>query len=197
MTGRVYGGAIWTSNEKATMPRKNRLVGLGILSLIASLLGCDERIDGYVAASSISRNGFAKDACAVRGLVGREISLWGFVDAHNLYGDASAKTILGDWWSGEGAEPRSWHFHLKARADDAPGHSFRVTVPNDAGRDALLRAFIADAEAQGPTQVFVTGRLSTFEAPAGLKHLTGLYLEVQTSRDVQLANPGHDRRAQP
>jgi hypothetical protein len=47
----------------------------------ASLLcGCDGRVEEYVPASSISRNGFARDARAEREADGREVKLWGFVD---------------------------------------------------------------------------------------------------------------------
>jgi len=50
---------------------------LGIIPLvIASLpIGCDGRIGGYLAASSISENGFAGDAKEIRGAQGRKIKL--------------------------------------------------------------------------------------------------------------------------
>ena len=61
-----------------------------------------------------------------------------------------------------------------------------MTVPNDAGRDELLRRFVADAQAQQPTRVFVTGRLTTFAAPSTDRVRTGLMLDVQSSSDIRL-----------
>jgi hypothetical protein len=136
----------------------------------------------YVAASSISKDGFARDADAARRLAGQEVKLWGYVDHGNLYGDEGAKLILGDWWSGEGPDAGAWRFNLKASADDAVGHSFAVHVPNDPGRDVLLAVFVADANAQRPTRVLLTGRLLTFDAPTHVAGLTGLYMELASSR---------------
>jgi hypothetical protein len=159
--------------------------------LVVSLLlaGCQQQVGDYVAASSISRNGFARDAAALREADGQEVKLWGYVDPSNLYGDASAQAILGDWWSGEGPDAATWRFNLKARAGDEAGQSFAVDVPNDAGRDDLLRAFVADAQAQRPTKVFVTGRLFTFAAPASDRVRTGLTMEVQSSSNILLEAP--------
>ncbi len=120
----------------------------------------------YLPASAISQNGFAKDAAAQHTADGKEIKLWGFVDHANLYGDADTQEILGEWWSGDGPSATSWRFNLMAHADDQAGQSFAVHVPNDEGRDELLRNFLADAKAQRPTKVFVTGRLFTFDAPS-------------------------------
>lgn len=69
------------------------------------------------------------------------------------------------------------------------GRSFAVHVPNDAARDHLLRALLADARARRPTRVSLKGRLFTFQAPTQSSDLTGLYLEVASSRDVRLAAP--------
>jgi heat shock protein HslJ len=142
--------------------------------------------DDYLAASSISRNGFAIDDEEMRQLDGQEVMLWGYVDHGNIYGDEGAKTILGDWWSGEGPDAATWRFNLKANADDQIGNSFAVHVANDAGRDELLRQFVADARAQQPTKVYVTGRLATFEAPSSDRVRTGLMLDVQSSSDIRL-----------
>jgi hypothetical protein len=120
---------------------------------------------------------------------GQEVKVWGFVDHGNLYGDESAKEILGDWWSGEGLSPTTWRFDPKANADDEAGHSFSVYVPNDPGRDDLLKTFVADARAGKPTRVFVTGRVFTFDAPTNVTPLTGLYLELQSSDDILLEVP--------
>jgi hypothetical protein len=106
-----------------------------------------------------------------------------------MYGDKGAREILGDWWSGEGPDATTWRFNLKARADDDTGQSFAVHVPNDAGRNDLLRAFVADARAQRPTRVFITGRLTTFEAPSSDRVRTGLTIEVQSSNDVSPEAP--------
>ncbi len=140
----------------------------------------------YLPASTISRDGFATDAAAQRAADGTEIRLWGFVDHANLYGDADAQEILGEWWSGDGPNATSWRFNLMAHADDQAGQSFAVQVPNDEGRDELLRNFLADAEAQRPTKVFVTGRLFTFEAPTNVANRTGLVMELDSSQDIRL-----------
>jgi hypothetical protein len=153
------------------------------------LAGCSRQLGDYTAASSISRNGFARDGEQMRKLDGQEIKVWGFVDHDNLYGDEGAKEILGDWWSGEGLSPTTWRFDLKAKADDESGHSFSVHVPNDPGRDDLLKAFVADARAGKPTRVFATGRIFTFDAPTNVAPLTGLYMELQSSDDILLEIP--------
>jgi hypothetical protein len=167
------------------------LIALVIATLMA---GCDQPadaplVDGYVAVSSISRNGFARNDAELQNLQGQDVRLWGFVDPSNLYGDDSAKQILPEWWSGEGPTATTWSFNLKGHPDDAAGQSFSVQVPNDAGRDQLLRAFVADARAQRPTRVFVTGRLFTFDAPTNVTTRQGLYMEVQSSQDVRLEAP--------
>jgi hypothetical protein len=166
-----------------------------IALIIATLItGCDKPaddhlVDGYVAVSSISRQGFARNDVELENLQGQEIKLWGFVDPSNLYGDDSAKQILQEWWSGEGPTADTWSFSLKGYPDDASGQSFSVQVPNDAGRDQLLRAFVADARAQRPTRVFVTGQLFTFNAPTNATTRQGLYMEVLSSQDIRLETP--------
>jgi hypothetical protein len=142
-----------------------------------------------MAASSITKGGFAGDGEQIRALAGNEVKLWGFVDHGNVYGDEGAKAILGDWWSGPGPDATTWRFDLKARAGDAVGQSFAVTVPNDEGRDALLRRFVEDARAENPTRVFLTGRIDAFDAPTSHATLTGLTMELQSSRDILFAPP--------
>ena len=117
---------------------------------------------------------------------GREVRLWGFVDHANMFGDESARRILKDWWGGEGPDAATWGFNLKAEPDDAPGHSFSVRIPNDQGRDDLLRAFLADASAGTPTKVYLKGRIFTFDAPANITTRTGLYMELKSSQDILL-----------
>jgi hypothetical protein len=161
---------------------------LSLIMIAASLLlaGCSQQTGDYVAASSISRNGFARDAAAMRKLDGQEIKVWGFVDSGNIYGDAGAKAILGDLWSGDGPDAATWRFNLKAEAGDKAGNSFAVLVPNGPGRDELLKAFVADANAQRSTRVFVKGRLRTFDAPTNTGVLTGLTMALQSSNDILL-----------
>jgi hypothetical protein len=146
----------------------------------------------YIPASSISKNGFAINGDAMRKKHGQEILVWGFVDHSNLYGDEDAKKILEEWWSGDGPNAASWRFNLKAKEDDEAGQSFPVRVPNTPGRDDLLRAFVADARAHRPTQVFVKGKLSAFDAPTNATFLTGLYMEVQSSQDIRVGFPEKD-----
>lgn len=117
---------------------------------------------------------------------GSEIRVWGYVDYANLYGDAGAKAILGEFWSGEGPDAASWRFNLKAAEDDAAGQSFAVHVPDDGRRDEVLRVFVANARAGKPTKVFLRGRLFTFAAPANARALTGLYMELQSADDIRL-----------
>ena len=168
----------------------NRYVSLVIILVVTTfLVGCSEQIGDYIAASSISENGFAKDEKHVRGLEGEEVQIWGFVDHANMYGDEDAKEILEDWWSGDGPDDTTWRFNLKAREDDQAGQSFAVHVSNDEGRDNLLRAFVADARAQKPTRVFVKGRILTFDAPANAVSRTGLYMELESSHDILLEPP--------
>jgi hypothetical protein len=155
-----------------------------MLIAAAWLVGCDEQVGGYRSVSSIANNGFLRDHKAVAKLVGREVKLWGFVDHGNLYGDAGARSILREWWAGDGPRADTWRFNLKSQANDAVGQSFPVHVPDDAGRDELLVRFVADARSQQPTKVFVRGRLRTFDAPTQGMTLTGLYLELASSWDI-------------
>ena len=157
------------------------------------LAGCSGRIGDYTAASSISKDGFARDENQISELQGKEIKVWGFVDHSNLYGDQGAKAILEDWWSGDGPDALTWRFNLKAGENDEAGHSFAVYVPNDPGRDELLRLFLSDAKAHRPTKVFVTGKLFTYEAPTNTASLTGIYLELQSSNEVLLEPPAKYR----
>ena len=167
--------------------------GLAVMVMTLALAGCSERMGGYIAAASISQNGFARDGEEMREAEAQDIRLWGFVAPRNLYGNAGARRILADWWSGEGPSPMTWRFNLKARDDDEAGRSFPVHVPNDQGCDALLKVFVANARAGRPTKVFLKGRLFTFDAPTNTGHLTGLYLELQSSQDILLGRPAGNR----
>jgi hypothetical protein len=151
--------------------------------------GCGAPSNRYIPAAAISEHGFARNADDVRRLQGRDIQVWGFVDHGNLYGDADAHRILGDSWSGEGPNPDMWRFGLKALEDDPVGQSFPVHVRNDAGRDALLAAFRADAASGRPTRVFLQGWLRTYAAPTNYLSLTGIVLEVPSSSAIRLNAP--------
>jgi hypothetical protein len=160
------------------------------LAIFASLLaGCSQQPGGYLAASAVSRDGFARSPAAVDALADQDVQIWGYVDHGNLYGDDAAQAILGDWWSGPGPDDGTWRFDLKANADDKVGQSFAVHAPNDPGRDDLLKRFVADARAQQPTRVFVTGKLFTFAAPANIAARTGLTMAVASSAAILLDAP--------
>ena len=157
-----------------------------LIICLTLLAGCSQLTDGYVAASTFSQDGFARNVAAVRALAGQDVQIWGFVDHGKLYGNDDARAVLGEWWSGDGPDENTWRFNLKADADDETGRSFAVHVPNDEGRDVLLTRFAAAAATQTPTRVFVTGRLVTFDAPMNTATRTGILLEVQSSDDVLL-----------
>lgn len=166
--------------------KMNKTFILTLLVVATCLAGCNRQIGDYQAASSVSKDGFARDAQRMRELQGQEIKLWGFVDHSNLYGDEGAKEILEDLWSGDGPDASTWRFNLKAGENDEAGHSFPVYVPYDQGRNDLLQLFLADARAQRPTRVFVTGRIFTNDAPTNFNSLIGLYMEVHSSDDILL-----------
>jgi hypothetical protein len=167
------------------MQRDAWIVALVIASLLP--VGCGEQVGGYLPATAIARKGFLIDQRTAANLEGRETKLWGFVDHCNMYGDAGAKEILQEWWSGHGPDARSWRFNLKGDASDAVGDSFPVYVPNDAGRDGLLRRFVSNARAEKPTKVFVTGKMFTFHAPTQILDLTGLYLQLHSSKTISIS----------
>jgi hypothetical protein len=167
----------------------NHPFSLILLVMVTGLVGCHEQIGDYRAAAAISQNGFARNGQEMRQMQGQEIKVWGFVDHHNVYGDAGAKQILQEWWSGDGPSTTTWSFKLQGKADAAAGESFLVRVPNDQGRDDILRVLLADARAQRPTKVFVKGRLFTFEAPTNAISQTGIYLELQSSQDILFKSP--------
>jgi len=180
-------GAITCGQDGRIGMNKSSIVGLLLTASI--FIGCSQQIGEYEAASSISRNGFAKDAKELRARQGQEIAVWGYIDHANVYGDAGTEAILGEWWSGDGPDAAAWQFNVMANEEDAVGNSFAVLVPNDAGRDALLERFVADARAQKPTKVFVTGTLNTFDAPTAETSLTGLFIQAHSSSDVVLDSP--------
>ena len=123
----------------------------------------------------------------MRGLAGREVWISGVVDHGNLQAEEGIETA-GPVAPGQPAQqpPGLWEFRLKARPDDAVGHSFAVLVPRDRRATELQAAFLEDAQLGRPTAVYVTGRLETFAAPTNVRRLTGLRLRVQSSDDVRL-----------
>lgn len=170
----------------------NRYFNLIVMLVIAAPLflvsGCDKQIGDYVAASSISRNGYSRNGKLMRKMNGREIKVWGYVDHSNIFADG-ADEILADWRGGSGPSPTTWRFDLKAKPNDDAGASFTVCLPNDKGRDKLLRVFIADARTGKPTRVFVKGKIFTFDAPINFNTLTSLKMEVESTKDILLEHP--------
>jgi len=71
-------------------------IHLALITLVNSCLmtGCHEQRDDYIAASSISQNGFARNGEEMHKVHGQEIMVWGFVDHSNIYGDDGAKKFL-------------------------------------------------------------------------------------------------------
>lgn len=179
----------WRTRPVGSATRVGGLRPLPAALLLAALplTGCDEPIDGYLPAASMANAGFAREQARAIDDRGRVVRLWGFVDHGNLYGDFCARRILREWWAGDGPNADTWRFNLKVAATDAVGRSFAVLVPNDAGRADLLGRLVADARAGRPTKVFVSGRLFCFDAPTQAADLTGLSLELASSRDIRLA----------
>lgn len=151
--------------------------------------GCHQRMGGYTAVSSISKKGFARNREQLLSMDGQQVNVWGYVDHSNMYGDQKTRALLGEWWGGDGPTPNTWRFDLKGEAGDRAGHSIQVIAPNDGGRDALLRAFSADARAEKPTRVFLTGKLRVFDAPTNFRLSTGFFIEVGSTDAIRLDLP--------
>jgi hypothetical protein len=170
-----------------------RLSWLTAIVVVASFAACAGRAPPQVTpASAISARGFAVHGFDAPSGVGRALTLRGYVDPANLYGDAGAKAILGEWWSGDGPDPSTWRFNLKAHAGDGAGQSFPVHIASDAGRDELLHAMVADARAGRPTPVVVRGTVTTFDAPMNMVTRRGLLMTVGSSRDVRRGDAATD-----
>lgn len=163
-----------------------RTPGVAALVIGALLAACADRPAEVLPASAISVRGFAAAGFDAPAGVGQAVAIRGYVDHANLYGDAGAKAILGQWWSGDGPDAATWRFNLKALAGNGAGQSFAVHVRSDAGRDALLRALVADAQAGRPTPVVVRGAVFTFNAPMNVVSRRGLWMQVDSSRDIRL-----------
>ena len=152
-----------------------------LLILIVPLFlgGCkDKPIGGYVPASSFSKKGFAKNREQVLALRGKVLKVWGYVDGGNVFPK--------DWGDNQ---PGKWRFKLKAKPSDDVGKSFSIHIPVDDRHDELVALFEATDFADKPTRVFVTGKLSTFDAPMNFVRKTGLIMDVNSSKDILLKAP--------
>lgn len=152
-----------------------------LLILIVPLFlgGCkDKPIGGYVPASSFSKKGFAKNSEQVLALRGKVLKVWGYVDGGNVFPK--------DWGDNQ---PGKWRFKLKAKPSDDVGQSFSIHIPVDDRHDELVALFEATDFADKPTRVFVTGKLSTFDAPMNFVRKTGLIMDVISSKDIFLKAP--------
>ena len=85
--------------------------------------------------------------------------------------------------------PEKWRFHLKAKPGNQAGESFAIHIPVDDGHDKLVALFEANDRAGKPTRVFVTGIISTFDAPGNFALSTGLFMNVNSSKDILLKAP--------
>ncbi len=152
-----------------------------LLILIVPLFlgGCkDKPIGGYVPASSFSKKGFAKNREEALALRGKVLKVWGYVDGGNVFPK--------DWGDNQ---PGKWRFKLKAKPSDDVGQSFSIHIPVDDRHDELVALFEATDFADKPTRVFVTGKLSTFDAPMNFVRKTGLIMDVNSSKDIFLKAP--------
>ncbi len=162
------------------MTRLGTLMIIFIMSLsVVIMSGCHQQIGSYVAASSFSKNGFARNRKQMIRAHGTEINTWGFVDYSNIFADGV---------DGSHSHPTRWRFDLKAKPDDDAGSSFSIYLPKDDGRYRLLNTFIENEKKGRPTRVFVKGKIFTFDAPINFYLLTGLYMEVRSTLDIRL-NP--------
>ena len=151
-----------------------------ILLIVPLFLGgCkDKPIGGYVPASSFSKKGFAKNREEVLAHRGKVLKVWGYVDGGNVFPK--------DWGDNQ---PGKWRFKLKAKPSDEVGQSFSIHIPVDDRHDELVALFEATDFAEKPTRVFVTGKLSTFDAPMNFVRKTGLIMDVNSSKDILLKAP--------
>ena len=154
---------------------------LFLMIMVAPVLlgGCvDKSMGGYVPASSFSKKGFAKNRKEVLAHRGKVLKVWGYVDGGNVFPK--------DWGTNQ---PGKWRFDLKAKPSDDVGQSFSILIPVDDRHDELVALFEATDFADKPTRVFVTGKLSTFDAPMNFVRKTGLSMDVNSSKDILLKVP--------
>lgn len=147
----------------------NKQLNIIIVFLIL-ISGCNNKqIGDYIAASSITKDGFAKNRNQMLKEQGKEIKIWGFVDHPNIFVDST-----------------TWKFNIKAKQNDEVGKSFSVIVPNDQGRDALMKVFLADEKADRATRVFVKGKVFVFDAPSMWGSNTGISIKVKSTIDIKI-----------
>ena len=154
---------------------------LVLIIMIVSLFlgGCkDKTIGGYVPASSFSKKGFAKNREEALAHRGKVLKVWGYVDGGNVFPK--------DWGTNQ---PGKWRFKLKAKPSDEVGQSFSILIPVDDRHDELVALFEATDFSEKPSCVFVTGKLSTFDAPMNFVRKTGLSMDVNSSKDILLKAP--------
>ena len=159
----------------------NAFLPLVLIIMTATLFlgGCkDKPIAGYIPASSFSKKGFAKNRDEVLALRGKVLKVWGYVDGGNVFPK--------DWGTNQ---PGKWRFKLKAKPSDEVGQSFSIHIPVDDRHDELVALFEDSDFADKPTRVFVTGKLSTFDAPMNFVRKTGLSMDVNSSKDILLKVP--------
>lgn len=170
---------------------------MAVFFLYPVISGCQQSSSGYVPARSISKAGLARNPGQIGKIEGKEIKIWGFIDHGNLYGNDDVRAILQEWWSGYGPDEATWRFNLKAKESDKYGHSFSVLVPNDAWRNSILETFVKDARAFRSTKVYLKGRIHTFDMPTNFSNLTGLYLKLDSSRDILFTIEADDIEGKP
>ncbi len=73
------------------------------------------------------------------------------------------------------------------------GQSFGIHIPVDDRHDELVALFEGADFSDKPTCVFVTGKLSTFDAPMNFVRKTGLIMDVNSSKYVLLKAPAEMR----
>ena len=147
---------------------------LFLMILIAPLFlgGCvDKSMGGYVPASSFSKQDFAKNRAEVLAHRGKVLTVWGYVDGG---------TVFPKHWGDN--QPGTWRFKLKAKHWDDMGQSFSINIPVDDRHDERVALFEATDFGDKPTSVFVTGKLSTFDAPLKLVRKTGLLMALNSSK---------------
>ncbi len=150
-----------------------------VLTITTGCLGSHRQRGDYLAVASITR-GQKLNAD------GNEIKVWGFVDHSNIFANG-AQQILEQCWAGDCSAPAQWRFSIKSgqNAETGSGH-FSVYAPNDQGRDALLKAFLADAKAGRPTEVFVKGRVSAAKLHSNFSSHVHVRIDVTSSQDILL-----------
>ena len=74
----------------------NKTVCRILLAVTMLIAGCGARIGDHMAAATISKDGFVRNADTIRRLAGQKVKLRGYWDQGNPYGDEGAKQILGE-----------------------------------------------------------------------------------------------------